>query len=218
MAQLELFTYCKSSATYRVRIALNYKGIDYEPHYVDLLKDGGDNFKLEYLDINPQGLIPTLIHNGQAIHQSVAILEFLEETFPEPALLPEDPHDRAYCRAIAQMIACEIHPLNNLRVLAYIENELGHKPEEKLQWYRHWLAEGFNAIESYLVKHRKHGPYCLGDTPTIADACLVPQVYNANRYECDMQPYPTIRGINEHCLVLQEFLNASPDKQDDFVR
>lgn len=218
MAELELYTYCKSSAAYRVRIALNFKQIKYTARYVDLLKDGGENFQSDYLNINPQGLIPTLIDGSHTIQQSIAILEYIEEKFPEPALLPEKSEDRAYCRAIAQIIACDIHPLNNLRVLAFIENDMQCSREEKLIWYRHWITQGFNAIEAYINKHNKNGIFCFGETLTIADVCLVPQVYNAYRYECDMTPYPIIRGIYEHSQLHDSVIMSLPEHQADFVR
>lgn len=218
MEKLELYTYCKSSAAYRVRIALNYKGIEYTSHYINLLADGGDNFKPDYMDINPQGLIPTLVNGDIILQQSLSILEYLEETWPQPPLLPVKPEDRGYVRAIAQMIACEIHPLNNLRVLSFLENNLNLEVKNKLVWYRHWIKEGFTAIESFLEKHNKVGQFCFGNTPSIADACLVPQVYNANRYECDLSNYPIIRGINEHCMTLPAIIQAAPENQKDFVR
>jgi len=217
MDALELYTYCKSSATYRVRIALNYKNIDYQPHFIDLLKDRGENFSSDYMEINTQGFVPTLISEGNSLQQSIAILEYIEEKYPEPPLLPKNAEDRAYVRAIAQMIACDIHPLNNLRVLAYIENELGHNAEKKLAWYRNWINEGFSAIESFLNKQKKYGLFCFGDTPTLADACLVPQVFNAHRYQCDITDYPRILGINEHCMELTSFQKSAPGKQIDFV-
>ena len=218
METLELYTFSKSSATYRVRIALNYKGIDYQPHYIDLTKGKGENFEAEYMSINTQGFVPTLVNGDNVLQQSMAILEYLEEKHPTPAMLPVNPEDRAYVRAITNMIACDIHPLNNLRVLHYIENDLNLEVEQKLEWYRHWIREGFTALENFLLRNKKHGQYCFGDDPSLADACLVPQVYNAYRYQCDMDDYPAIRGINEHCQALVSFRNAAPEKQQDFVR
>jgi len=217
MESLELYTYCKSSATYRVRIALNYKNIDYHPHYIDLLKEG-ENITSDYTAINSQGFVPTLVKGQYVLQQSIAILEYIEEKYPTPPLLPKTAEDRAYVRAITQMIACDIHPLNNLRVLAFIENELGQEIEKKLLWYRHWIKEGFTAIESFLRKHKIWGQFCFGDTPSLADTCLVPQVFNANRYECDLTDYPLILAINEHCLALETFQQAAPSTQADFVR
>jgi len=214
--KLKLYTYCKSSATYRVRISLNFKGIECLPHYIDLTKSNDENYMTTYLSVNTQGFVPTLVSGDHALHQSLAILEYLEEIHPLPALLPTNPEDRAYVRAISNMIACDIHPLNNLRVLRYLENQLKLKEEQKLIWYRHWINEGFTTLEQFLLDHKKHNPYCLGDTPSLADACLVPQVYNAQRFECDMENFPTIRAINEHCLALQPFHNAAPEQQEDF--
>lgn len=222
MEHLELYTYCKSSATYRVRIALNYKNIDYQPRFIDLLKEGGESVTPTYRAINSQGFVPTLVNGRHVLQQSVAILEYIEEKYPAPPLLPNSAEDRAYVRAITQMIACDIHPLNNLRVLAYLENNLDldqdRKTEKKLQWYHHWIKEGFTAIESFLEKQKKYQQFCLGDTPSLADTCLVPQVFNANRYECDLADYPIILGINEHCLALDCFQQAAPKKQTDFIK
>ncbi len=226
MEHLELYTYCKSSASYRVRIALNYKNVDYQSHFVDLLKDSGKNATPAYMAINSQGFVPTLVNGQHVLQQSVAILEYIEEKYPSPPLLPNPAEDRAYVRAITQMIACDIHPLNNLRVLAYLESDLeltqnqsqDRKVKQKLQWYQHWIKEGFTAIERFLQKQKKYGQFCFADTPSLADACLVPQVFNANRYDCDLIDYPIIMGINEQCLALHSFQQAAPIKQTDFIK
>ncbi|MFD2175949.1 maleylacetoacetate isomerase [Veronia pacifica] len=201
-----LYDYSKSSASYRVRIALNLKGLDYQAISVPLLENAQRSDT--YLAMNPAGLVPTLKEGEQAITQSLAILEYLEETYPTPALLPEDPLARANCRSLAYDIACDVHPLNNLRVLKYLTGHLGHSEQEKLDWYVHWLKQGLDALEAKLAGsgHR----FCCGDTPTLADLCLVPQLFNARRFELDMSPYPTLVAIDKECQSLPAFKNAHP--------
>jgi len=218
MENIELYTYCKSSASYRIRIALAYKGVEYHSQFIDLLNKNNVCNSSDYLKINSQGFVPTLIVGQHAIQQSVAILEYIEEKHPTPPLLPTIAEDRAYVRAITQIIVSDIHPLNNLRILNYIENEMNQEIETKLLWYRHWIKEGFTAIEQLLEINNKCSEFCFGNMPTFADICLVPQVFNANRYECDLSNYPLILGINEHCLALDSFKQAAPGKQADFVR
>lgn len=212
---MQLYSYFRSSAAYRVRIALNLKNIDCEIVPVHLLKDGGQQLAQPYLDINPAALVPTLVDGGLRIAQSLAIVEYLEETHPEPALLPADPAGRARVRAIAQAIACDIHPLNNLRVLKYLKRELKVEDAAKDAWYRHWVETGLAALEKTLAASPLTGTYCHGETPTIADICLVPQVANATRFGCDLGGMPTILRIDAACRALPAFERAAPANQPD---
>jgi maleylacetoacetate isomerase/maleylpyruvate isomerase len=207
---LTLYTYFRSSAAFRVRIALNLKGLSYEPRFVHLKR--GEQRAGGYLALNPQGLVPTLVHDGQVLGQSLAIIEYLEERYPEPPLLPKPAAERARVRALALAVACEIHPLDNLRVLQYLEKVLGRSEAERLAWYRHWIHEGFRALEAMLAPA---AAYCHGETPTLADCCLVPQVWNARRFECDLAPYPNIRRIYETCVRHPAFVAAAPENQPD---
>ena len=217
MEKLELYTYCKSSAAYRVRIALNLKQLTYTPHYVSLIKDGGENYRPAYTAVNPQAMVPSLKTSEGVITQSTAIIEWLEEIFPAPPLLPDNALDRATARSYAQMIACDIHPLNNLRVLDYLKTRFNRDDADTNQWYHNWIHEGFTALEKRISSSGKHGKFCIGDTPSIADVFLVPQIYNANRYHCKMSNFPTLRAINENCLSLESFRLASPELQEDFI-
>jgi maleylacetoacetate isomerase len=212
---LKLYDYFRSSAAYRVRIALNLKGLDYQHVGVHLLKDGGQQLAPDYARLNPQRLVPALDDGGVLVTQSLAILEYLEEVHPEPPLLPEDPAGRARVRALAMAIACDIHPLNNLRVLKYLTGPLAVDEAAKMEWYRHWIVEGFDGIEALLARDRDTGPYCHGGRPGLADACLVPQVFNARRFQVDLAPYPTIRRIEEACQALPTFERARPEIQPD---
>jgi len=212
---MELYTYFRSSAAYRVRIALNLKGLKADYRYVHLVKDGGQQHKPEYLRINPQGLVPALVDNGHVLTQSLAIIEYLEDTHPQPPLLPKDALGRARVRALAQVVACDIHPVNNQRILRYLEKEFDADESARNKWYRHWIIEGFNALEKLLDGNPATGNFCHGDQPTIADICLVPQVFNAKRFSVDLEPYPTISRVNGHCLVLKAFADAVPEKQAD---
>jgi maleylpyruvate isomerase len=216
MPAITLYTYCKSTAAYRVRIALNYKNIPYQSIYVHLLKNGGENYQAEYLNVNPQAMVPTLKVDDHFITQSMAILGYLEETYPTPELLSGSPITRADIRSYALLIACDIHPLNNLRILQYLETKLGQDSTAKMTWYKHWIAEGFAALETRLTDNPLTGECCIGNKPSLADLCLIPQVYNANRYECDMSPYPIIQRINDHCLEIDAFKHAAPENQEDF--
>lgn len=209
---IKLYGYFRSTAAYRVRIALNLKNLEHELASVNLLS--GEEQQAPFSEINPQKLVPVLEHDGRILYQSMAILEYLEENYPEPALLPADSAARADVRALANVIACDIHPLNNLRVLKYLSGPLGIAEESKLAWYHHWLAEGFDAIESRLAK-TSDGRFCFGNTPGLADVMLIPQVFNAFRFELDMSPYPTIASINDHCLALDAFAHAAPENQPD---
>jgi len=209
-----LYSYFRSSAAYRVRIALNIKAISYQIQPVHLLKNGGQQYKSEYLQINPQGLIPLLAIDEQFISQSSAIIEYLDETRPNPALMPETAIDRAYVRSLAQMIACDIHPLNNLRVLAYLQKHYAVNDTRKT-WYQHWIQKGFRAFEQRLKENENRGLFCFGNTPGLADLFLIPQVYNALRFKIDMQPYPLIMGIYENCMPQTAFADAAPENQAD---
>lgn len=209
-----LYGYFRSSAAYRVRIALNLKGLDYDQIPVNLVK--GEQRGDDHLMRNPQGLVPSLVlDDSSVINQSLAICEYLDEVHPEPALLPINALKRARVRALAQSVACEIHPLNNLRVLKYLVREMGADEAAKLAWYHHWIAEGFTALEATLSNAPSSGDFCHGDTPTLADICLIPQVYNAERFECDLSAYPTIQRIAANCRSLPAFEKAAPEVQPD---
>jgi maleylacetoacetate isomerase len=210
---LTLYTYFRSSAAYRVRIALALKGLRYEPRFVHLRR--GEQRQADYLALNPQGIVPTLIDNGRALTQSLAIIEYLDELHPEPPLLPRAPAARAFVRAMALAIACDMHPVNNLGVLKYLEQELHQDEAARQRWYRHWVAKGFGAIETQLAAYDGRGRCCHGDTPTLADICLVPQVFNARRYGCDVSAYPTVMAIADHCAALPAFRAAAPENQAD---
>ncbi|HEX6549561.1 MAG TPA: maleylacetoacetate isomerase [Gammaproteobacteria bacterium] len=212
---MELYTYFRSSAAYRVRIALNLKGLQADYRYVHLVKDGGQHHKPEFLQLNPQGLVPVLVDDGNVLTQSLAIIEYLEETHLNPPLLPKNPVARARVRALAQIVACEIHPVNNLRILKYLEKEFGIDEIGRKQWYRHWVIEGFEALEKLLASSPETGKFCHGDQPTLADLCLVPQVFNARRFEVDMSRFPAIARIDAACLALDAFSAAAPERQAD---
>lgn len=212
---LKLFSYWRSSAAYRVRIGLNLKGLAYETEPVHLLRDGGEQHGAAFREANPQGLVPVLQHGQRMLRQSVAILEYLDETWPDHPLLPAVARDRQRVRAIAQVVACDIHPLNNLRVLQYFDREWHVPQPERDEWVRHWIVEGFLAVEAMLTDHPATGRFCEGDRPTLADCCLVPQVYNARRFGVDLNPFPTIARIEEACLKLPAFDAARPERQPD---
>ena len=213
--QLKLYSYWRSSAAYRVRIGLNLKGLVYETVPVHLVRDGGQQHAPEYIAKNPQQLVPTLQHGVRVIRQSLAILEYLDEAWPSPRLLPMTARDRARVRALAQVVACDIHPLNNLRVLQYFEHTWNVPQAERDDWIKHWIVEGFTAMESLLAEDAATGPYCHGQTPGLADCCLVPQVFNARRFGVDLAAFPTIRRIEEACLALPAFDRARPENQPD---
>ena len=212
---MKLHTYFRSSAAYRVRIALHLKGLDYEAVPVHLVRGGGEHRQPAYLGLNPAGLVPALEDAGQVLTQSLAIVEYLEETHPQPALLPAAALDRARVRAIAQVIACDIHPVNNLRVLQYLTRELGASEEQKNAWYRHWIGVGLQAVEAMLAGDARTGAFCHGDTPGLADCCLVPQVFNARRFGCELSAMPTVLRIADHCAGLEAFRRAAPEAQPD---
>jgi len=213
--ELRLYTYWRSSAAYRVRIALNLKKLRHELVPVHLTRGGGEQHRPEYLEMNPQGLVPTLTDGERVLRQSLAILEYLDEVYPEPPLLPATPRDRARVRGIANLVACDIHPINNLRVLQFLEKEMGQGDNARKNWYHYWLEHGFGALETLLADHPSTGIFCEGDEPTIADICLVPQVYNARRFEVDISLYPTIARIEEACLSVPAFADAAPENQPD---
>ncbi len=208
---MKLYSYFRSSASYRVRIALALKGLDVSIIPVNLVK--GDQKTDDYLAINPQGLVPSLQVDDAVLSQSLAIIEHLEEVDNTVPLLPSDTIGRASVRAMAQLIACEVHPLNNLRVLQYLTGELGIDDTTKMAWYAHWIHQGFASLEMMLKQHA--GKFCYGDTPTMADCCLIPQVYNAKRFDVDISAYPLINQIVANCEALPAFIKAHPDHQPD---
>jgi len=212
---LQLYTYFRSSASYRVRIALHLKGLPFESVPVHLLKDGGAQHAPAYQHINPAKLVPALIDDGHAVTQSLAIMEYLDETHPDQPLMPRDALGRARVRALAQAIACEIHPLNNLRVLQYLEHDLKLDEATRATWYRHWITLGFTAIEAILANNSATGVFCHGDTPGLADCCLIPQIANSRRFQTPLEAFPTILRIEEACLALPAFQNATPQVQPD---
>jgi len=208
-----LYGYFRSSAAYRVRIALNLKGLSCDHRFIHLQKN--DQLSPEYAGVNPQKLVPSLVVGDHVLTQSLAILEYLEETHPTPALLPRIPEERARVRALALAVACDIHPINNLRVLRYLTKDLGITEERKDQWYRHWVEAGFQALEVMLAGNPATGRFCHGDSPTLADICLIPQVANARRFKCDLSAFPTIERIAAECSKVEAFASAAPDKQPD---
>lgn len=212
---LKLYNYFRSSASFRVRIALNLKGLPYEYLAVHLTRAGGEQFDDAYRVLNPDAVVPTLVDAGTAITQSLAICEYLEDTHPEPPLLPRAPLDRAAVRALALTIACEIHPLDNLRVLRYLKHELGASEDAKNAWYRHWVERGLESFEAMLRQQGRAGDFCHGDNPTLADVFLVPQIFNAQRNDCRLDHVPTVMRIHAHCMALSAFADAAPARQPD---
>lgn len=213
--QRVLHNYFRSSSSYRVRIALNLKGLPFEYAAVHLNRNGGEQFQPAFKALNPQGLVPVLSDQGFDVSQSLAILEYLEEKYPQTPLLPGSVEDRAYVRQLSLAIACEIHPLNNLRVLKFLTGPLGLSEEAKTTWIRHWINTGLSALESELARSPKRGKFCLGDTPTMADTCLVPQLFNAQRFGIDLSAYPTLLAIDAECGKLPAFQRAHPASQPD---
>lgn len=209
---MKLYSYFRSSAAYRTRIALNLKGFAYETTSIHLVKDGGHNKRPDFRAINPQMRVPVLVTpGGDILIQSLAIIEYLEETHPEPALLPKDPVARAKVRALAELIACDIHPLNNIGPLRYLKNEMGQDQSAIDAWYHHWVIAGFEALEAMIAP----GPYACGSKVTVADVCLVPQVYNARRLKVPLDKFPKIVGVDAACLALPAFDRARPENQPD---
>lgn len=212
---MKLYTYFRSSAAYRVRIALNLKGLAYHAVPVHLLRDGGEQLQEQYIKMNPSGLVPTFQDDYITLTQSMAILEYLEDEYPQVPLLPKDAAGRARVRELAQIVACDIHPVNNLRVLRYLVNDLGLSEEAKMQWYRHWLVGGLEVLEKHIARDPSAGPLCHGYLPTIADCCLVPQVFNAQRHGIDISAYPHIARVNAACVEMPAFVAAHPSNQPD---
>jgi maleylacetoacetate isomerase/maleylpyruvate isomerase len=210
-----LYSFWRSSAAFRVRIALNLKGIDYDIIPVHLRKGGGEQLKESYQALNPNGLVPLYMEGDVPLHQSTAIIEYLEEKYPNPPLLPKNLQDRAWVRALAQDIAADIHPINNLRVLRYLVGTLGVNDENKTIWYAHWVKKGLTSLEKRLASDARVGLFCYGDLPTMADVFLVPQVFNAYDTKIDFSVYPTVHRIVTHCMTLPTFINASWEKQVD---
>ena len=209
---MTLYSFFRSSAAYRVRIAFNLKGLGYDTAAIHLQKDGGQHRKPAYRAINPQMRVPTLkLDSGELLTQSLAIIEYLDEVHPQPPLLPSDPVERAQVRALAQLVACDIHPLNNLAPLRYLKNELGQEQSKIDAWYHHWVREGFDALEAMVAP----GPYAHGADVTLADICLVPQVANARRLKVPLDPYPKIVAIDAACAQLTAFEEARPERQPD---
>jgi maleylacetoacetate isomerase len=210
---MKLYGYFRSSAAFRVRIALNLKKLDYDTASIHLRR--GDQRQAGFRSVNPQGLVPALETDGHTLIQSMSIIEYLDETHPEPPLLPADPAGRARVRALAAIVACDIHPINNLRVLRYLHGPLGHDEAALKAWYNHWIDTGFQAFEQLLASDPQTGKFCHGDRPSLADIALAPQVINAARYQLDLSPYPTIARIHEDCMKLDAFAAAHPDNQAD---
>jgi maleylacetoacetate isomerase len=212
---MKLYTFFRSSASFRVRIALNLKGIRYEQAPIHLRRGGGEQLQPAYKALNPQALVPVLEDNGRFLTQSLAIVEYLEEKYPKPPLLPKDPADRALVRSMALVIACEVHPIQNLRVLNYVKRSYNQTDEQVTQWAQHWIGLGLTALEETIIAQANRGQFCFGETPTLADICLVPQLGNARRYGCNLAQYPAIRAIEENCMALPAFADAAPEKQPD---
>ncbi|QIR14880.1 maleylacetoacetate isomerase [Shewanella aestuarii] len=214
---MKLYGYWRSSAAYRVRIALNLKQLPAEQVSVHLVNNGGEQHSDAFHQLNPQHLVPALVDSEDgaefSLTQSLAIIEYLDEKYPQPSVLPEQIKDKAIVRAMAQSIACEIHPLDNLRVLQYLVKEMGVDENQKMAWYHHWIHLGFSALESQLVQYS--GRYCFGDNVTLADICLIPQIYNAKRFNVALDKYPNISRIWDNCHQLSAFINAAPEQQAD---
>jgi len=212
---MKLYSYFRSSAAFRVRIALNFKGVAYETVPVHLLKGGGEQLSEQFRRVNPQALVPVLQGDDWTLTQSLAIIEYLEERFAQPALLPEDPLERAQVRSIALVVACDIHPLNNLRVLRYLAGPIGADEQARSAWQRHWIELGLHRIEQDLAARGQGGRFAFGDRVSLADLMIVPQVFNARRVGCDLQPMPMLTAICDRCMQLDAFARAQPSAQPD---
>ena len=214
-SKMKLYTFFRSSASYRVRIALNLKGLEYEQAAIHLRRGGGEQLKPAYKAINPQALVPALQDNAQVYSQSLAIIEYLEERYPKPPLLPSDAADRAVVRSMALLIACEVHPIQNLRVLNHLKNDHKLSDDDTIRWARHWINLGLSALEQMTISVSKQGEFCFGQTPTMADLCLVPQLSNARRFGVDLAAYPKLLAIEAACMSLPAFADAAPENQPD---
>jgi len=212
---MKLYTFFRSSASYRVRIALNLKGLEYEQSPIHLRRGGGEQLSPSYKAINPQALVPALEDRGRVFTQSLAIMEYLDERYPEPPLLPPDPADRAIVRSMALVIACEVHPIQNLRVLKFLGSELKHSEDDVTRWARHWIDLGLTALEQQVRSASGAGKFCFGDAPSLADICLVPQLANARRFGCDLSSFPALLEIEARCAALPAFAKAAPENQPD---
>ena len=212
---LELYSYWRSSASYRVRIALNLKSLPYVTHGVNLVKDGGDQWSLAYKQVNPQSRVPTLVHDGQRFTQSLAIIEYLDETFPDHRLIPRDPVDRARVRMLSQIIACDIQPLQNTSTTVYLKEKLKLDDAAVTAWLREWIVRGLEAYNAHLERDHLSGKFSHGDTPTMADCCLVPQLFAASRFGVEVTRWPRLALIGENCAALSAFQHAHPSKQPD---
>jgi maleylacetoacetate isomerase len=209
----ELYTFFRSSTSYRLRIALACKGLDYTPRYVSLPKM--EHRDPKYRALHPQGLVPLLCDGDQSVIQSMAIIEYLDETYPQPPLIPKDIGGRAYVRAVSQIIGCDIHPLNNVRVLKHLAAQFGADEAATKLWYRHWIEEGLGGLEDYVGDAQRSGRFCYGDSVTMADICLVPQIFNAQRFDCPLDRYPLLNAIFERCMMLDAFRSTQPNTQAD---
>jgi maleylpyruvate isomerase len=212
---LELYSYWRSSASYRVRIALNLKSLSYTTHGVDLVKEGGQQFGASYRQVNPQSRVPTLVHDGQRFTQSLAIIEYLDETFPGTRLIPKDPVDRARVRMLSNIIACDIQPLQNTSTTKYLREKLSLDDGKINEWLREWITRGLDAYNAHLERDHLSGKFSHGETPTMADCCLVPQLFAAQRFGVDPVKYPRLALIAENCNHLSAFQHAHPSKQPD---
>jgi maleylacetoacetate isomerase len=211
---MKLYSFFNSSTSFRVRIALALKGLPYE--YAGVNLRAGEQGDPAYRALSPAAIVPTLVDGELTLTQSLAIIDYLDHRQPEPRLVPLDPLERARVLEIAQTIACEIHPINNIRVLKYLSGQLEVSEADKSAWYRHWVEEGLSAVERLLAS-RSGGAFCVGDTPTLADCCLVPQVANAMRMGCDLSRFERVRAIHDHCMTLQAFIDAAPGNQPDYI-
>lgn len=209
---MTLYDYFRSTASFRVRIALNLKNIEYKAIPVHLTHNGGEQFSADYKTVNPHSLVPTLVDGDKVITQSLAIIEYLDQTHPTPPLLPQDPYQQAFARSIALDVAADMHPLNNLRVLNYLTNDFGLEDEKKNQWYRHWIQKGFHGLEKKLSSSKLTGDFCLGNSITLADVFLVPQLFNARRFSCDVSAFPTLTRIDANCQKHPAFIKAWPQE------
>ena len=212
---MKLYTFYRSSASFRVRIALNLKGLTYDQVPIHLRRGGGEQLMANYRAINPQALLPTLEDSGRHLTQSLAIIEYLDETHPNPPLLPKSAADRALVRSMALVIGCEVHPIQNLRVLNYVKKEYNQTDEQVNRWAQHWIDLGLGALEQMITAQTARGKFCFGDSPTLADICLVPQLGNARRFDCDLSRYPSILSIEKACIAIPAFADAAPEKQPD---